>query len=267
MKAQFKVTSAQTNGTLKQSQKRNTLRSMMSLFVLLLVSIAAMSFQNDDTTKATTGSALQPNDSCCTVTIVNGTQRITITRVSALKSMIRINDMDVQTWVNGLEAYSFKKLNADVVVGADENIDAEFTAAELVNRRLAAEFTRSVGVTAAEADQQLNNTFLLQIAAPEFGQQLKTELQTADAGMDAEFLTDEWNKQEAVRFRKSVLRPAEDELMDMTINASVLSPIKTSIGAPADLLMDAQLIGTGSSNFKSGSVKAADLQMDAQIRK
>lgn len=268
MKAQTKVISGQTNGTLKQNQKGNTLRSMMSLFMMLLVSFAAMSFQKDDTTKSEANvSIMQPTDSCCTVTIVNGNQRITITRISALKSQIRINDMDVQTWVNGLEAYTFKKLNSDVVVGADVNMDAEFTAAELMNRRLAAQFTRSIATDATAADEQLTDVFMRRIAAPEFGQQLKNELAAADAGMDAGVATDEWNKQEAVRFKRLVIQPAEDEQMDMMINASLLSPIKSTIAFEADLLLDAQLNGNAPGNFKSGSVKDADQKMDAQIRK
>ncbi len=271
MKAQTKVNSGQTNGTLKLNQKRNTLRKFVSLFLLLTASFAALSFQNDDTTKSgertNIASALKPTDSCCTITIVNGNQRITITRISAVKSLILINDLDVQTWVNGLEAYTFKKLNTETVTGADTNMDVEFSAAELQNRRLAVQFTRTIEATAAEADLQLTDAFLLRVAAPAFGQQLRNELNAADASIDAQLVSDEINKQEAARFRKSVIQPDEDEMLDMAVNASVLKNFTAAVAMDADLLLDAQMNKSGSMNFIPADLKTADQKMDEQIRK
>lgn len=271
MKAQKQVISGQTNGTLTMNRKKNTLRRLLSLLLLVVASFAAMSFQKDDTTKSgdrtSDVTAFTTFDSCCTVTILNGNQRITITRISAIKSYILINDMDVQTWVNGLEAYTFKKLNTSEVTGADVDMDAEFTAAELQNRQQAALFSRSMGVAATEADEQLTDMFMLRVGAPAFGNQLQEELNLADATMDAQLITDEVNKQEAARFRKTVIEPAADELMDMAINASVLKNFTAAVALDADQLMDAQMNKAAVNKFEPADLQNADQKMDEQIRK
>ena len=138
------------NGTLKQN--KSLVRRMMRMTASVLfavIALATMSFTQDDTTKKAeekTVNQFNPAvaDSCCTVTFATGNQQIVITNANAFTAEVRINNMDIATWVNSLKAYTYKRINFNSIGLADNKMDVSFTVAEQMNRKMAVAYSKNL---------------------------------------------------------------------------------------------------------------------------
>ncbi len=264
----------ETNGTLKQNKNLSS-RFMRFTASLILSGLAmtAMSFTQEDTTKkqeekTITTQTTSPADSCCTVTFVNGIQNIVITNRNAFTADVRINNMDINTWVNSMMAYSFKNINVNSIGLADTKIDLVFTKAELVNRKMAVAFGKNLKNETLDADVELNETFNTTVAAPLFGKMLNAETADADAIMDKTINDDAENRTKAARFSKAINfeKTNADDEMDFMMNASTLKNISPLVGLNADQQMDELINKSGISKIHPATAKDADKAMDELLK-
>lgn len=264
----------ETNGTLKQNKNLSS-RIMRFTASLLLsgLALAAMSFTQEDTTKkqeekTITTQTTSAADSCCTVTFVNGIQNIVITNRNAFTADVRINNMDINTWVNSMMAYSFKNININSIGLADTKIDLVFTKAELVNRKMAVAFGKNLKNETLDADVELNETFNTTVAAPLFGKMLNAEIADADAIMDKTITDDAENRVKAARFSKAINfeKANADDEMDFMMNASTLKNISPLVGINADQQMDELINKSGISKIRPAIAKDADKGMDELLK-
>lgn len=265
----------ETNGTLKQN--KNLSSRIIRLTASLLLSglaLAAMSFTQEDTTKkeeqqSATMQLTSTVDTCCTVTFVNGIQNIVITNRNAFSADVRINNMDINTWVNSMMAYSFKNININSIGLADNKIDLVFTKVELINRRMAVAFGKNLKNETLDADVELNETFNITLAASLFGKMLNAETSDADAIMGKIMNDDAENRLKAARFSKAINfeKTNADDKMDYMVNASVLKNISPGIGLNADQQMDALINKSGISKIRPAAAKDADKGIDDLLRK
>ncbi len=265
----------ETNGTLKQN--KNLSSRMMRFTASLLLSglaLAAMSFTQEDTTKkqeenTITMQSTSAPDSCCTVTFVNGIHNIVITNRTAFTADVRINNMDINTWVNSMMAYSFKNINVNSIGLADTKMDLVFTKAELINRKMAVAFGKNLKNETLVADVELNETFNITVAAPLFGKMMNAEASDADAIMDKTMNDDAENRMKAARFSKAINfeKTNADDEMDFMVNASALKNISPLVGLNADQQMDELINHSGMSQIRPATAKDADHGIDELLKK
>lgn len=238
-----------------------------------VLALAAMSFTQEDTTKKQeekTITQLSPlnADSCCTVTFVNGIQNIVITNRNAFSAEVRINNMDINTWVNSMMAYSFKNINVNSIGLADTKIDLVFTKAELVNRKMAVAFGKNLKNETHDADAELNETFNTTVAALLFGKMLNAETAEADAIMDKTINDDAENRVKAAQFSKAIVfeKTNADDEMDYMMNASTLKNISPLVGLNADQQMDQLINKSGINKIRPVIANEADKGIDELLK-
>lgn len=262
---------SETNGTLKQNN--NSLSKRMIRIVasalFTVIAFASMSFTQDDTTKRVNENTAAVTDSCCTVTFVSGNQQIVITNTNAFTAEVRINNMDINTWVNSLKAYTYKRINFNSIGLADNKIDVSFTVAEQMNRKMAVAYSKNLETENAVADNQINNKFTEAVAAPLFGKMLRMEAADADASVDNMMADDAENRAKASAFRKAVTagNVAADEQVDLMVYASTIENKKQLNTTDADNNMDALMNKSSFSPVRPSVGGAADHAIDALLKK
>ncbi len=262
---------SETNGTLKQNN--NSLGSRMMRFtataLFAVIAFASMSFTQDDTTKRVNENTASVTDSCCVVTFVSGNQQIVITNTNAFTADVRINNMDITTWVNSLKAYTYKRINFNSIGLADNKMDVSFTVAEQMNRKMAVAYSKNLETENAVADNQINNKFTEAVAAPLFSKMLQVEAADADASVDNMIADDAENKAKASAFRKAVTAGniAADEQVDLMVYASTIENKKQLNTTDADSKMDALMNKSSFSSVRPSAGGAADQAIDALLKK
>lgn len=256
------------NGTLKKTN--NFVTGMLRLTasaLLTVVAMATMSFTQDDTTKYAV-ERTQNADSCCMVTFVSGNQQIMVTNTNAFAAEVRINNMDLNTWVNSLKAYSFKKFNFNMIGLADQKIDRSFAVAEALNRTMAVSYSRNMQSEMAVADHNLNNTFDKVVAAPLFGKLLQTEVTDADKATDRSVADDADNKAKASAYSKSVTgnNIEADEQVDLMLYASAIQNTANISTTEADKNIDVAMYKSIFKTVRPADAVAADKYMDALLK-
>lgn len=261
---------SETNGTLKQNNN-NLGRRMVRIVASALftvIALASMSFTQDDTTKRVNENTAAVADSCCTVTFVSGNQQIVITNTNAFTAEVRINNMDINTWVNSLKAYTYKRINFNSIGLADNKMDVSFTVAEQMNSKMAVAYSKNLETENAVADSQINNKFTEAVAAPLFGKMLQVEAADADASVDNMMADDAENKAKASAFRKAVTAGniAADEQVDLMVYASTIQNKQLNT-TDADSKMDALMNKFSFSPVHPSVGCAADQAIDALLKK
>ena len=261
------------NGTLKQN--KSLVRRMMRMTASVLfavIGLASMSFTQDDTTKKAeekTVNQFNPAvaDSCCTVTFATGNQQIVITNANAFTAEVRINNMDIATWVNSLKAYTYKRINFNSIGLADNKMDVSFTVAEKVNQKMAVVYSKNLQTKSAVADNEINNKFTEAVAAPLFGKMMQPALTDADASIDMMIADDAENKAKASQFRKLITanNAAADENVDLMVYAASIEQGKPVSATDADNKIDALINKTTISPIRPASATSADKSMDALL--
>jgi hypothetical protein len=250
---------SETNGTLKQNNSLG--RRMMRIAASALftvIAFASMSFTQDDTTKQVGENTVAVADSCCTVTFVSGNHQIMITNTNAFTAEVRINNMDINTWVNSLKAYTYKKINLNSIGLADNKMDASFTLAEKMNRKMAVAYSKNLQTESAVADNQINNMFTEAVAAPLFGKMLENMM-----------IDDAENRTKASQYRKIVTASSieADEQVDLMVYASTIEKSKKLNTTDADIQMDALMNKSSFSPVRPSAGGAADQAIDALLKK
>ncbi len=261
---------SETNGTLKQNN--NSLgRRMMRIAASTLftvIALATMSFTQDDTTKQVGENTVAVADSCCTVTFVSGNHQIVITNTNAFTADVKINNMDINTWVNSLKAYTYKKINFNSIGMADNKMDVSFTMGEQMNRKMAVAYSKNLETETAVADNQINNRFSEAVAAPLFSRMLSVEAIGADASVDNMIVDDAENKVKASEFRKNVTASniAADEHVDLMVYGSTIENKQLNT-TDADMQMDALINKSFFSPVRPSAGSSADQAIDALLKK
>ncbi|RXK58289.1 hypothetical protein ESA94_16715 [Lacibacter luteus] len=263
-----KLTVNSTNGTLKQNNSLVTrMMRMTASLVLTVVAIATMSFTQDDTTKYAE-EGIQNADSCCTVTFVYGNQQILVKNANAFGAEVRINNMDLNTWVNSLKAYSFKKFNFNMIGSSDTKIDVAFNVAEALNRTMAVNYGKNMQTEVETADNALNNEFDKTVAAPLFGKMLQSEIAAADIATDKLAEDDAENKAKASAFTKAVTGNSiqADELVDLMLYASAIEKTTTISTTEADKNIDVAMYKNTFKTVRPADAATADSYIDALLK-
>jgi len=268
MRTDFTVTSG-IAGTLKQKDLVSVARNVAAALLLLVLSVAAMAFSEKDTTKTKEAATYttQPVDSCCITTFVSDVQHIVITNTSLLKGKVMINNMDINTWVNSLMAYSFKKVNIHSFEIADNRMDANFTTAEIENRRKAVAYSKMIAEEAADADVALTDIYNVTIAAPSYGMAINNEMQQADAGMDIMINEDNDLRQKTAAYRNGIAGEigSADVVMDQMMAVSNMKNITPASVDYSDRMMDAMINFSSSKNLAPYFAAEADCELDKLI--
>jgi hypothetical protein len=256
---------SKNNGTLKLKKERNMLRTITAGMMLFALSFVGMSFTSDDTAR-TNDTAVETkavnNDGCCTVTTVNGTQTIVITTSNGFAGTVKINGMDLNTWVNSLMAYNFSQINMAVVHKADAKMDAVFTAAEKLNKQMAVAFGKKIGADAEVADEKISVLFDQTIAAPLYKTAMTDEVEAADAQMDESLNDDAELMKMAALFTKAINTNTADADMDLLLNVSTISKTSFSSMKDADSDMDKMMNSNKIKVISAASAIEADKKMD-----
>lgn len=265
MRTDFTVTSG-IAGTLKQKDLVSVARNVAAALLLLVLSVAAMAFSEKDTTKTKEAATYttQPVDSCCITTFVSDVQHIVITNTSLLKGKVMINNMDINTWVNSLMAYSFKKMNNHSLERADNRMDSNFSTSELENRKLAVSFGKMIRQEAVEADEAMNQVYNEKIVAPAFARTISAEMKQADQEMDMIVKKDGDLSQETAAYRKSIAGEmiSADESMDQMMAVSAIKNEVPANVVNSDRLMDALFIFNTNNRICPGIAADADCELD-----
>lgn len=264
---------AGTNGTLKQTKTLGSRMMRMTASVLFVVlALTSMSFTQDDTTKKAeekTVSQFNPAvaDSCCTVTFATGSQQIVITNANAFASEVRINNMDLNTWVNSLKAFTYKRVNFNSIGLADNKMDVSFTIAEKVNQKMAVAYSKALQTNAVVADNEINDQFTETVAAPLFGKMVQPALISADASMDMMLTDDAENKVKMSQFRKLVTATSvsADENMDLMVYAASIEQGRKVNTTDSDYQIDSLINKPSFSPVRPAAAKSADNSMDALL--
>ncbi|HMP86434.1 MAG TPA: hypothetical protein PKE63_04110 [Lacibacter sp.] len=256
------------NGTLKTKHLLQSFRTFLSLAALALVSFVTMAFDTEDTTRRM-HPVSDAADSCCTYTFVSGGYHITIRNSNSLNSSVLINNMDVQTYVNTLKAYTFKKVNSGFAVEADQTLDVRFIEAEARNRQMAAAFSHEMNMAASAADENLEEMFTTQVAAPLFSRQAAENAADADAGIDQAFNEGVERTARAVAFGKQQEFTAADAGMDHQVLVTGMAPVtpRMQLLREADAQLDEQFRNQPFRTIRPVLGAAADVAMDQNIRK
>lgn len=262
-----------TTGTLKQNRNL-TGRLMRFTATLFLAGFAfgAMSFTQEDTTKkeeekTITQITSAKADSCCTITFVSGIQHIVITNRNPFNADVRINDMDINTWVNSMMAYSYKKIQVSSMGLADNKMDAQFTKTEMLNRKLAVAYTKNLEMETSAADAELMGVFNKNVAAPLYSKQLTAQANEADRLADVSFNDEVENRVKAVQFGKSIRTEKEkaDGEMDFMLQTSVLKNFTPGAAVAADQQMDQLIQNGGLKKIHPVTAEQADKGIDVMI--
>lgn len=268
MRTDLTVTSG-VAGTLKQKDLVSAVRNVAAALLLLVLSVAAMAFSEKDTTKTKEAATYtsQPVDSCCITTFVSDVQHIVITNTSLLKGKVMINNMDINTWVNSLMAYSFKKVNIHSFEMADNRMDANFSTAEIENRRMAVAYSKMIGEEAADADAAITDVYNVAVAAPAYGMAINSEMQQADAGMDVIVNEDGDLRQKTAAYRNGIASEigSADVVMDQMMAVSTMKNITPASVDYSDRLMDAMINFNTSKNLVPYIAAEADCELDKLI--
>jgi len=268
MRTDFTVTSGNA-GTLKQKDLVSVARNVAAALLLLVLSVAAMAFSEKDTTKTKEAATYttQPVDSCCVTTFVSDVQHIVITNTSLLKGKVMINNMDINTWVNSLMAYSFKKVNIHSFEMADNRMDANFTTAEIENRRKAVAYSKMIAEEAADADVAITDIYNVTIAAPSYGIAINNEMQQADAGMDLMINEDGELRQKTAAYRNGIAGEigSADMVIDQMMAVSTMKNITPASVDYSDRMMDAMINFSSSKNLAPYVAAEADCELDKLI--
>ncbi len=257
-----------TNGTLKQTKNiSRRFRRFAASLIFMGIAFAAMSFTQDDTTKKAeeknvTTITNSEADSCCTVTFVNGIQHIVITNKNAFSADVRINNMDINTWVNSMMAYSYKKINVSSIGNADSKMDVNFSTVETMNRKKAVAFVNNMKNETLNADADLNEVFTQTVAAPLYSEMLGTETAEADALMDKSMNEDAETRVKAAQFSKAIETGNADGEMDYMLNASGLKNFTPALSADADRKLDDLLTKNTFKTIRSAEALEADKSID-----
>lgn len=233
MTTNFKVNS-ETNGTLKM-KKRNMLRSLFAAFIMSLVSMVAMSFTVNDTTRATD---------------------------SAIKNVFTKAVVDD----NG-NLSLFTPSNSASIRKADLVMDANFRTTEMNFRTMAVAFSKMVANEAVEADAKMSELLYINTMMATFNSSVAADVESADSAMDIMINDEAELKTKSAAFKTSITAQVNqaDEAMDVMINVSTLPAVKPVIGNEADVMMDALFL-----NIKkiTPAISAdADSKMDKLINK
>ncbi len=262
---------SETNGTLKQTKNiSRRFRQFAASFIFMAFAFAAMSFTQDDTTKkaeekniATVTNA--GADSCCTVTLVNGIQHIVITNKNAFSADVRINNMDINTWVNSMMAYSYKKINISSIGTADSKMDVNFSTVEKLNRKKAVAFANNMKNETLDADAELTEVFNQTVAAPLYSEMLGSETAEADALMDKSLTEDAETRVKASQFSKAIETGNADNEMDYMLNASELKNFTPALSTDADRKLDDFLTKNTFKSVRSAEATEADKSIDELV--
>ncbi len=253
------------NGTLKLKKGTNMLRTITAGMMLFAFSFVGMSFTSDDTAR-TNDSVIErkatSSDDCCTVTMVNGNQKIVITTTNSFTGKVMINDMDLNTWVNSLLAYNFQQINIVTVQKADAKMDDTFQASEKLNKKLAVAFAKNMTADVVTADAELNDLFDQTIAAPLFGKMIQNEAVATDAQMDEKVSDDAELMKMAVLFTKSINMQNADTDIDMLLNVSTIQKTFPSVITDADCDMDKLMNQKKIKTLSPVTAADADRKMD-----
>lgn len=261
-----------TNGTLKQTKNiSRSFRQFAASVIFMGFAFAAMSFTQDDTTKkaeeknVTSITNSVAADSCCTVTFVNGIQHIVITNKNAFSADVRINNMDINTWVNSMMAYSYKKINVSSIGTADSKMDVNFSTVETMNRKKAVAFVNNMKNETLDADAELTEVFNQSVAAPLYSEMLGTETAEADVLMDKSMSEDAETRVKAAQFSKGIETGNADGNMDYMVNASELKNLTPALSADADKKMDDLLAKYAFKTVRSAEAIEADKSIDELV--
>ncbi len=262
---------SEINGTLKQTKNISRRFKRFTASVIFMgFAFLAMSFTQDDTTKKAeqknvTSITNAEADSCCTVTFVSGIQHVVITNKNAFSADVRINNMDITTWVNSMMAYSYKKINVSSIGTADSKMDVNFSTEETMNRKKAVAFVNNMKNEALEADAELSEVFNQTVAAPLFSVMLRTETAEADLLMDKSLSEDAETRIKAAQFSKAIETGNADDEMDYMLNASGLKNFTPALSADADRKMDDLLIKNTFKTIRSAEAIEADKSIDELV--
>jgi len=260
-----------TNGTLKQTKNiSKKFRRFAASLIFMGFAFAAMSFTQDDTTKKAeeknvTSITSSEADSCCTVTFVNGIQHIVITNKNAFSADVRINNMDINTWVNSMMAYSYKKINVSSIGTADSKMDVNFSTVETMNRKMAVAFVNNMKNETLDADAALTETFNQTVAAPLYSEMLGTETAEADILMDRSINEDAEIRVKAAKFSKAIETGNADGEMDYMLNASELKNFTPALSTDADRKLDDLLTKNTFKSVRSAEATEADKSIDELV--
>ena len=264
---------SEMNGTLKQN--KSLVRRMMRMTASVLfavIALATMSFTQDDTTKKVEEKTLNQfnpavADSCCTVTFATGNQQIVITNANAFTAEVRINNMDIATWVNSLKAYTYKKINFHSIGLADNKMDLSFSVAEKMKQKMAVAYSKNLQTYSTVADAEINNKFTEAVAAPLFGKMMQPALTEADASIDIMIAEEAENKAKASQFTKLITasNAAADENVDMMVYAAAIEQGVPVSATDADNKIDALINKTTISPIRPAAAANADKSMDALL--
>lgn len=263
-----------TSGTHQQNRSLRSRLLRVTAFSLFLISaMAAMSFTQDDTTKKSeektiTQLTTSASDSCCMVTFANGVLHIVITNKTPFTADVRINNMDVHSWVNSMMAYSYKKINLNSIGLADYKMDVTFTRVETMNHKMAVAFRKNLDDEMLAADAELTEVFNQTVAAPLFSRLLNEETTRADLLMDKILGDDAENRMRAAQFSKAIGLEKEcaDADMDYMVNASELQNISPATGRDADQMIDDLLAKNTFKSILPVAAYSADKSMDEILK-
>lgn len=270
MTTKLSVTSA-SHGTPKTNRNLiNGLLHFAGTMIFAVMALTAMSFTQDDTTKYSDnkrfGQLTEGSDSTYTITLIQGDQRIVITNKNPFKADVRINDMDLNTWVNSMMAYSYKKINYSTIGYADNTMDIAFNNDESENYNRSVIFVKNLSTQLTIADQKINDNFVLSVETPLYQKTMNEELAESDAEMDKAINDEVENRAKAVQFTKTMNTDQSDEEMDMMMNASVMAKITpATVAAEADKAFDLVFLNNTFKRIDATSVFDADRQMDALL--
>lgn len=262
---------SETNGSLKQTKNiSRRFRRFAASLIFMGFAFAAMSFTQDDTTKKAeeknvTSVTNSVADSCCTVTFVNGIQHIVITNKNAFSADVRINNMDINTWVNSMMAYSYKKINISSIGTADSKMDVNFSTVETMNRKKAVAYVNNMKNETLEADAELTETFNQTVAAPLYSEMLGTETVEADALMDKSMSEDAETRVKAAQFSKAIATGNADDEMDYMLITSGLKNFTPALSSDADRKLDDFLTKNTFKSVRSAEALEADKNIDELV--
>jgi hypothetical protein len=238
----------------------------MMMFVL---SFIGMSFTTDDTARTNDTAVetkLANNDGCCTVTTVNGNQTIVITTSTGFTGTVKINGMDLNTWVNSLMAYNYGQINMAVVTKADAKMDDAFVAAEKLNKKLATVYSKNIASIAEVADDNINVFFDRTVAAPQYKLMMSNEVEQADAKMDEVLNDDAELMKMAVLFSKNINATTADADIDLLLTISTIRKTSPSSIKDADSDMDKMMNKTNFKTISPAAAVEADQKMDQLLK-
>ncbi len=272
MTTKVRVTSGNPE-TLKM-EKTNLVKIMgrwTKVVLLLGLSLVGMSFTTDDTsnvqdTISENTVTVQPADSSLSITMLSGNRRIVIVNKNAFTATVSIDDMDVNTWVNSLMAYSYKRLNGKSVTMADKMMDNNFVVAEKRNGKMAVALAKTIKAEIEAADAATNELFAVNITAPLFSKSVNEQAKATDAQLDEKMYEDAELMKQAAQYSKTINTIEADTDMDMMVNASALKNFLPENAVDADAEMDQMIQRVNIKKITPAAAQQADKYMDGLLQ-